>query len=119
MYILVCGGRKFNNYRLLKNTLDNLMKERKIKDPIIVHGRAQGADLLARAWAKEREFRDRGFPAKWLTYNNSAGPIRNRQMLDEQQIDLVVAFVGGGGTANMVNQARERGIEVYEVKDVL
>jgi hypothetical protein len=36
-------------------------------------------------------------------------------MLDEGIPDLVVAFPGGRGTANMVRQARERGFEILEV----
>jgi len=31
--------------------------------------------------------------------------------------DLVLAFPGGRGTANMVKQAREQGVEVREVLD--
>jgi hypothetical protein len=31
-------------------------------------------------------------------------------MLDEGKPDLVVAFPGGGGTANMCKQAREAGV---------
>lgn len=33
---------------------------------------------------------------------HDAGPIRNRRMLEQGKPDLVVAFPGGAGTANMV-----------------
>jgi hypothetical protein len=36
-------------------------------------------------------------------------------MLEEGKPDLVVAFPGGTGTANMVKQARAAGVEVLEV----
>jgi hypothetical protein len=39
---------------------------------------------------------------------------RNQQMLDEGRPDLVVAFPGGAGTANMVKLARAIGCEVIE-----
>ena len=37
-------------------------------------------------------------------------------MLMEGKPDLVVAFPGGAGTANMIKQARKAGVEVIEVK---
>lgn len=56
------------------------------------------------------------FEADWHTHGRAAGPIRNRRMIEEGKPDLVVAFPGGRGTANMVNQARAAGIEVREVE---
>lgn len=38
-------------------------------------------------------------------------------MLTEGNPDLVVAFKGEKGTANMVDQARRAGIKVIEVKE--
>jgi ABC-type Fe3+-hydroxamate transport system substrate-binding protein len=48
-----------------------------------------------------------------VKYGPSAGPIRNGRML-EYKPDLVIAFPGGRGTANMVKQARKAGIAVVE-----
>jgi predicted Rossmann-fold nucleotide-binding protein len=42
--------------------------------------------------------------------------VRNRQMLTEGRPDLVVAFPGGKGTANMVALARKAGVEIVEVQ---
>jgi hypothetical protein len=39
-------------------------------------------------------------------------------MLEEGKPDLVVAFPGGRGTANMVKQVRGTGVNVLEVKTV-
>ena len=50
----------------------------------------------------------------WTRYGNSAGPIRNCEML-LQAPDLVVAFKGGKGTAHMVAVARKKGVKVLEV----
>jgi len=52
------------------------------------------------------------FPADWSRHGKSAGPIRNRQMLIEGRPDIVVAFPGGKGTANMIKQAVEAGVKV-------
>jgi hypothetical protein len=43
----------------------------------------------------------------------AAGPIRNKQMLDEAKPDLVIAFPGG--TANTVRQVREAGVPVMVI----
>ena len=49
--------------------------------------------------ARERD--DEHFPADWARHGNSAGPIRNGQMLAAGKPELVVAFPGGG-TADIV-----------------
>jgi hypothetical protein len=53
--------------------------------------------------------------ADWNTHGRAAGPIRNQRMLDEVKPELVVAFPGGRGTADMVRRAREAGVNVYLV----
>jgi hypothetical protein len=51
--------------------------------------------------------------ADWRKYGAAAGPIRNQRML-EGPPDIVVAFAGGKGTADMVQRARAAGIAVIE-----
>ena len=53
-------------------------------------------------------------PADWKRHGRAAGPIRNGEMLKDRP-DLVVAFPGGKGTANMVTQATNAGIEIVLV----
>ena len=50
--------------------------------------------------------------ADLLTFGRSAGAIRNRDMLDTGKPDLVVAFSGGRGTADMVRRAGKAGVAV-------
>ena len=116
MRVLVCGGRKFYNKLLLKRTLDALHDERGIT--CIIHGGATGADFLAKQWAiayggmPEEEYKyERGGTGK------SAGSIRNLMMLVQGKPDLVVAFPGNNGTADMKRQARKHGVLVMEVPD--
>jgi hypothetical protein len=54
--------------------------------------------------------------AAWHDYGKAAGPIRNKRMLTDFAPDIVVAFPGGKGTADMVRQAKEREVEVREMK---
>lgn len=116
--VLVCGGRDFTNRSFIYYRLDKLHKKRPIT--LIVQGFARGADRIADDWATLRkvESTERKYeitPAMWNKYGRSAGPIRNKQMLNEEP-DLVVAFPGGAGTANMITQAEDEGIEVLIMK---
>lgn len=117
--ILVCGGRKYGNKDRLWAVLDalvNCSEENPLGDHVrIIHGAALGADVLADQWATCNWKTVQMFPADWNKHGAMAGPIRNQQMIDEGKPDLVVAFPGGAGTADMVRRARAAGIEVMEV----
>lgn len=111
MIVLVCGGREFNNKSLLYSTLNAY---RKMIDRII-HGGCRGADRLAGLYAFEQYIPCTVFKAHWDQFGKSAGFRRNQQMLDEGSPDLVIAFQGGMGTADMVSRAVKRGVEVKNV----
>ena len=53
-------------------------------------------------------------PADWKQYGRGAGPIRNREMLQYSEPDIVVAFPGGAGTADMIRAARTAGYPVVQ-----
>lgn len=115
MRVLVCGGRDFNNPAWLTITLDEL--SRGSGWTTIIEGGAKGADRQAREWAVASGIFVQTFRADWMAHGRAAGPLRNSRMLDEGQPDIVVAFPGGRGTADMMRQARERGIVVHELRD--
>lgn len=112
MRILVCGSRHFDDYNLMRATFLKEMSE----GDTLIHGCARGADLLAEeVW---NNFPGEGFteryPANWATYSKGAGPIRNKQMLDEGKPDMVIAFLAPNsrGTKNMIEQAEKAGVPV-------
>lgn len=111
MKVLVCGGRDFKNEKLLEETLSEY------KIDFIIDGGAMGADYLAYAYAVMHNIKHESFPAEWKEFGKAAGPIRNKQMLDEGKPDLVIAFPGGRGTANMVEQAEKAGVKVIRIED--
>lgn len=82
----------------------------------LIEGDAPGADRMAGKWASKNNIAPLEFPAKWTKYGRAAGPIRNKQMLDEGKPDFVIAFPGNSGTANMIKQALKARIAVLEVK---
>lgn len=111
MKILVCGGRDFTDYELMKEILNAL----DITE--IIHGAARGADALAGRFGRERNIPQNAFPAQWVKHGRSAGPLRNIQMVVEGKPSLVVAFPTSGsrGTLHCIETARKHGIECIVV----
>ncbi|MCE7028458.1 DUF2493 domain-containing protein [Jiella avicenniae] len=114
MRVLVCGGRDFSDENAAWNNLSRLFDE--IGDPsIIIHGGSPGADSIAEDYAQRTNCRSHAFRANWKKHGKAAGPICNQRMIDEGKPDVVVAFPGGRGTADMVRRAKDAGIRVIEV----
>lgn len=111
MRVLVCGGRNYDDYESLATFLSALQVTR-APFSVIIHGDARGADTLADTYARRHNIPVLAFPADWKQHGRSAGPRRNKQMLIEGKPDLVVAFPGTAGTANMIAQARAAEVEV-------
>lgn len=126
MRVLVCGGRDFTDVPLLWRTLDDLHRKHRIERIIEgasddVTGPYVGADYWAHEWAIARFVDTTRYRAEWKRLGRAAGPIRNARMLEEAKPDLVVAFAGGNGTANMIGKAKGAkakgtAIEIIEVK---
>lgn len=120
MKVLVCGGRDIDDVDFVWGQLSIIAKERNIT--CVIDGAAKGVDSLASKWALQQEIPSMRFPAAWDAAKiagrpGSAGPIRNQWVLALGKPQLVVAFPGNEGTANMVMQAKKAGIEVIEVID--
>lgn len=113
---LVCGGRDANAslLRYVADVLDRIIILEG-RPASICHGDAKGFDSLAKTWANERRITAVPFKADWRKHDKGAGPIRNKQMLEQFQPDLVLAFPGGNGTENMISQAKKAGIKVLRI----
>lgn len=108
MRVLVCGSREYDNWGYIQQQLDSLT----VKIDTIIHGAAPGVDSLAGVWARRNNITEEAYPAQWEKHGKAAGPIRNKQMLDEGKPDLVVAFLSekSKGTRNMIEQSKKAGI---------
>jgi YspA, cpYpsA-related SLOG family len=111
---LVCGGREFADRNMFDSVMSELLNARGCPSKI-VHGAARGADTMGAEFGVRMAVETLAFPADW-SQGRKAGPIRNQQMLDQGKPDLVVAFPGGRGTADMVRRARDAGVDVIEVR---
>lgn len=109
MKVLVCGGRDFSDSAWVFRVLDSLNPDH------IIEGGATGADAFAQAWAIHRCKTLSTVQADWKRHGRAAGAIRNQEMIDRFNPDLVIAFPGGKGTADMIRRARKAGIEVMEM----
>lgn len=141
--ILVCGGRRFGHYshnmtpevkekaRLQRHFIIGSIEQYCIENDFItepdnygnflcsvhiISGGAKGADTVAIDFAVTNWCPYSVYKAEWDRYGLSAGHKRNTQMIIEGKPDVVLAFPGGPGTANMVKQAREHNIPVVEFK---
>lgn len=129
MKVLVCGGRQFANPNVQGKPPAQVFEEtcqlREALDAVhmhmhsitrLIHGCAPGADMAASAWAGDNGVPVELYKADWRQYGAAAGPMRNAKMLAEGAPDLVIAFPGNRGTADMVRRARKAGIKVIEVE---
>lgn len=114
IWLLICGGRTYDDYETLAAYLDAQWTEVGIAR--IIHGGANGADALAARYAVARNIQAICYPADWQKHGRAAGPIRNQYMLDNSEPDRVLACPGGRGTADMVARARRARIPVDFVR---
>jgi hypothetical protein len=109
--IIVTGGRHYRNFNKVTKVLDEL------KPTLIIQGGATGADSLALTYAIDRKIESKTYPADWTKHGRAAGPIRNREMLQENLDATVVAFEGGNGTRNCIKTAQLLGMQVIIIEE--
>jgi YspA, cpYpsA-related SLOG family len=138
--VAVCGGRKYRDIPRVFEVLDLIHAARPFLT--LIHGDADGVDLIAGCWAWARRLNPIPVPADWhrectphcnpdhvrrrqagrINYCPQAGNDRNQHILDHYPVDELVVFPGGTGTADMHTRARaikDRHITVTLAVDVL
>lgn len=118
MKILVTGSRGWHDrVRIRADLLEALEFARTVNEELVViHGDCpKGADKLAKQVCKELGIRDIPMPADWDRHKKRAGFIRNQEMLDEHDPDLVLAYRATGksnGTDDMIDRANRADVHV-------
>lgn len=113
--VCIAGGRDFDDYGLLKQRMDALLKS-KHPNVCVVCGCAKGADTLGERYAKERGYAVERYPADWEKHGKAAGPKRNAEMASVS--DACVVFWDGvsRGSANMIEQCKKRAVPLRVVR---
>ena len=109
MKVLVCGGRHY------KDKMRVFVELNALRPDSIIQGGCTGPDRFANEWALGNNLPSMTFYADWKHEGAAAGPIRNQRMLDEGKPDIVLAFPGKSGTADMVKRAAASGVRVIQV----
>lgn len=110
--IIIAGGRDFDDYGYLSQTMDHLLSD--VKDEVvIICGKAKGADTFGERYAIEHGRTVKYFPADWKRYGKAAGFMRNTEMA--RNADILVAFWDGksSGTKHMIETAKSFGLTVH------
>jgi hypothetical protein len=87
MRVLVCGTRTFSDEKVIRDVLARLPE-----GSVIIEGGAKGADRIAERIGGELGLEVLEFAADWDKKGRAAGLIRNQQMLDEGDPDVIYAF---------------------------
>lgn len=110
MRVLVCGDRNWSDRDLMHMKLAETL----VEGDVLIHGDCRGADRMAGRVAGELGCEVEAYPADWDRHGKAAGPIRNKQMLEEGSPDEVWAFHDNfgesRGTKSMVLQAIDAGV---------
>lgn len=117
MIVLVTGSRHHDVDRVRDHIVEWVRSN--LKDPgervVIIHGDASGADAGAHFASLEPEWGELRLPAQWNVHGKSAGPRRNREMPALVRPDVCLAYPlpDSRGTLDMIQHARELGIETH------
>lgn len=114
MKIVCTGGRDFKNLEIIRDTLDNLQPSF-----VYVGDCKTGADQLVRGWCLHTGTKFEPFKADWDSLGLSAGPIRNKRMVEAAAKDgcrLLLAFPGNRGTADCVRHGRKNKMIILKVE---
>ena len=117
MKVLVCGGRDYNDYDVLKCVMEKVMDCYSAEVKVVISGLAKGGDKLGERWAEENDIEVEGYRAEWNKYGKRAGWLRNVRMADEGRPNIIVALPGGRGTKMMIDIGVDRKIDTIVVDD--
>jgi len=107
--VIIAGSRTLRDGAVVRQA----MIDSGFAPTVVLCGDCRGADALGELWAYARGIPVHHFPAQWNRYGKRAGPIRNATMVSKA--DALVAVWDGTsfGTADVIRQARERGLKVH------
>lgn len=115
MKIAIVGSRNFDDHETVVRELDAVLDEKGVTRPTIVSGGAPGVDTTAKRIAQSRGYPYVEYPADWKKYGRAAGPIRNKQIVEESEFVLAFVAPNSKGTLVTIKMAGKAGIPVKRV----
>jgi hypothetical protein len=113
MRIIVSGGRSHCDLELVQRELTKLHLRMPID--VVIHGCCGARAGAIEHWARLQGLGVVRYPPNWERFGHRGEILRNSFMLKDSRPDLVVAFPGGHGTADLVQRARNAGVMVLEI----
>jgi len=106
MKLAVIGSRSFNDYELMKSSINDLAKKQNAIISTIVSGGAMGADKLGEKYANEYDIPTEIYLPDW-SKGKYAGLDRNHQIIINS--DIVICFWDGKsrGTLHSINLSKK------------
>lgn len=111
--IAVTGGREYTGRRRTWQILDAAL-DRLGMSVLIVGACPTGLDRWALQWARDYDFPFELYAANWKQFGRYAGPERNGRMVAAEP-EILLAFPGGDGTADMMRQSAAAGVRIIEI----
>ena len=111
MKCIIAGSRTITDKKLVLKAIE----DSKIEITEIISGHANGVDKIGEQISYDLGIDLVIFPANWKKWGKSAGPIRNKKMLERAEAAIIVHNCSSG-SVHMAKIAREKGINVYEYK---
>lgn len=106
MKIAIVGGRDFNNYELVKNTLVKFINENE-NIQALISGGAKGADSLAERLAVDLNIPIHIYKPDFKRFGRGATIVRNSEIVENS--DVIFAFWDGKskGTHDTIKKAQK------------
>jgi len=106
---IISGSREITDPRIVEEAI--LRSKFHITE--IVSGACRGVDQMGEDWARVNNLPVSKFPADWKTHGRAAGPMRNARMACYADSLIAVWDGKSRGTKNMIDLARQHGLQVY------
>lgn len=113
MRIGIIGYRNYTNYDEFIKLLSDVFSEFTENIDLIISGGARGTDKMAEKYAAEHKIPIKIFLPQWSLYGKSAGPIRNKLIVENS--DIIIAFYhkNSKGTLHTVELAKKMGKDIF------
>jgi hypothetical protein len=108
--VIVAGPRDYNNYTAVCDAI----LDSGVDVTEVVSGGAKGVDSLGERWAKENDVPVKKFVADWNKYGRSAGPLRNKEMVNYADTLIAIVPYTSPGTTNVIKQALDNNLRVFK-----